>query len=367
MWRKLLLLCVTAVFVTCCLLAARSALAQEGREGREGEPAVEKGDERAERAELRKMARKATEILRRIRAGEDLTEEDKELLKKYRKQRDVQRKKWARERDRQRPPRAEVDAMRRGPGPMAEPARAKALRHDERLNVIDRAYYEIAEIHLAKKKYEDAVAALEQLIKKSPDKRAVSLTRLNLAELYRKQLADTKRAIEEYKKVTGEFALAAQTRLAQLFEELDQIDEAVEQFENIAKTATDKTQKVLALGQLAGLLARNGREDEAIAVLQRLIKSVSYEEAAKISKALLEEKELREQREQKEHERARAQMMRAWQQRLGARRPRRDAEMRPDRIRPRKPRKRNDDAPRERPIPPAPGRDKGGENENPFK
>ena len=340
--RKLVLLSTAFALAICGLFISGAALAAEDNENpfREGNK-DERGDRRA-------MLLRTLRAWNKKRAGKELTAEETELIQRAQKMRDARRRQDEERRRRQqrqpgRPPGAQAGA----------PPRQGRLRHDERLNVIDAAYYKIAEIHLAKKEYGPAVTALERLIAKTPDELAKSLTHFNLAELYRKELANTKKAIQEYKVVTGEYTLDALRRLAQLFEELNQIDEAAQVFESIIGNTKDTVQKVLALRELAGLLARNGRGDEAIAALQRLTTSVSYDEARRISKVLLEVRDLREKRERQGQERARLQMMNIMM--MQRRRGGREREMRPARVRPREPRKRRQDIePRERPIEPAP-------------
>jgi len=348
-----------AALVICGLPMSASAPAQERQEGgADGQAVGQRGindREVGERAERRKALRKLAGIMDKIRAGEELTREEQKLWAKARKRR-AEAARAAAERNRV--------MVQVGPGevfanPMGKPdaPQNRRLRYDPRLNVVDIAHYRIAEIRIARKQYEKAVVALEQLIKKPASDLAVSLTHLNLAELYRRQIANPQKAIEEYKKVTGEFAREAQMRLAQMFEELDQVDEAVEQFEGIVKSSTDPVQKVLALRALAELLERNGREDEAIAVLQRLIQSVSYDQAARISTVLRKAQKQREQQQKEAYERRRMQMMQRWQQRWRARKPRMGVELRPERFRPREPRKKTKDArPEERPIEPPPDR-----------
>lgn len=342
--KKLVLLSTAAALAICGLFISGAALAAEDDEN----PFREK--EKDERGDRRKMFLKTWRAWNKKKAGKELTAEEKVLLERAQKMRDARARQDEELRRRQ----------QRQPGgppfaPAGAPTRQGRLRDDERLNVIDSAYYKIAEIHLAKKEYGPAVTALERLIEKTPDELAKSLTHLNLAELYRKELANTKKAVQEYKIVTGEYALDALRRLAQLFEELDQIDEAAREFESIIRNAKDNMQKVLALRELAGLLARSGRGDEAIAALQRLTTSVSYDEARRISKALLEVRDLREKRAQQGQERARLQMMNIMMQRQRVGRAPREREMRPARVRPREPRKKRQDIePRERPIEPAP-------------
>lgn len=307
-----------------------------------------------DRDERREMLGRVMQLLDKVQKGEQLTNDDKQLVERARGLMNAVR-------GAEPPARAAggaVDPAAAGPLAAAKPGDAtNRLKHDERLNVIDAAYYQIAEIHLAKKQYEKAVSSLEQLLKSSPDARALSLTHLNLATIYRKQLNNTDKAVAEYKKVTGEYAAEAQEQLTAMLEELDQVDRAVAELEDIAKNSTDSMQKVLALRRLSEVLLRNGREDEAIDALQRIVKAVTYDDAQKIAKALVDEQDRRDREELKDQERARLQMMRNFQRFAGRRPGAPEPDMRPAAVRPAEPKPRTEVRPTERPIEPAPGLD----------
>jgi len=320
---------------------ARPVLAQGDDEDRN----PFRDDKRAALEERRRRLAKVLKVWKKVRAGEELTEAERELLERARKERERRRV----QEKRVRPPLPEPGDGMMMPG-VQKPGANRRLRYDERLNFIDAAYFQVAELQVGKKEYQQAVAALEKLIEKSPDPFAKSLAHLNLAELYRKELGNSDKAVAEYKKVTGELALDAQQRLAQLFEELDKVDEAVEQFESLVKGSTDLIQKALAYRNLAELLARNGRSEEAIAVLQRLIQSLDYSDAAKISKALLAERDRRDQQQQRAQQRAQTRMVNMWRQRWAGKKPQAERELRPLKVRPREPKKRGKPVPMERPI-----------------
>ena len=296
------------------------------------------------RGDWRRRFAAVREALQKRRDGKELTKEEKETLQRF---------------DRVRQAAGGQGGAAAGADNPFGVARGKTgiidlrrFRHDERLNVIDDTYYRIAEVHVDQKVYNQAVEAFQQLIRKSPDKLAVSLTHFNLAELYRKELNNKKEAIAEYKKVTGEYTFGAQRRLASLFEELAQIDEAVATFETIVKTTPDKMQKVLALRELAELLFRNERKDEAVAVLQGLTLAVTYGEAPGITKELQAAQERQEKATQQERDRTRAARMQQFGGRVRRQAPRGAAgagEVRPDRA-PRRAPGVKDAEPRERPI-----------------
>ena len=329
-----------AVMVACVTLPAFAAEGERDEDRRPADRDRERDrdrgrDRRGNRADRWRRFAAFREALRKRQNGEKLTQDEQAALDRLQRFR----------RD------AGDPAADRGKPSVSGLARFK---HDSRLNVIDDAYYRIAEVYIQQKEYINALESLQRLIKSSPDKLAVSLTHLNLAELYRKELNNKENAIAEYKKVTGEYAIEAQRRLATLFEELNQIDEAVAAFEAIVKTAPDKMHKVLALRELAELLFRNDRADEAVATLQQLTKAVSYAEAKDITKQLLEAEEQREKAAQQERERERAARVRTLRDRFRGWQPpgRGDREMRPDRARPPRDAGDKDARPTERPIRP---------------
>jgi tetratricopeptide (TPR) repeat protein len=305
----------TMLIVAAALLMSAAAPSARAADAGGGKPGV------AQEKERQRLFGLIREAVRKQKAGEKLTGEEQAALNKARAFQQEMRKRRAKE--------------------QAAARARKGLRLDDRLNIVDMAYYQIAGIHLNRKQYDQVAATLEQLIKKSPDKAAVSLTHFNLAELYRTKLNNKERAVAEYKLVTGRYAAYAMRRLASLFEETKEIDEAVEQLEALGKTSKDNAQKVMALKELAALLTRSGRHDEAIAALRTLIGAVSYDEAAEVSKVLQAEAERREQKTQKAFDRSRRAAMRRAQRRPQGPRPDGGGAARPDA----KPRRVRPDAP----------------------
>lgn len=182
----------------------------------------------------------------------------------------------------------------------AQEADAPALARDARLNVVDSAIYQIAEIHLSNRKYADAVAALEQLAKTTNDSFTLSLTYLNIGDIQRIFFAQQSKAAEAYLKVTGELADLACERIARMYEELDQVDEAAKVLKKTAAETKDSLQKYGALNSLAQLCLRNGRNGEALDAL-KLIAAIPRDEAANITKKLQAERQRRaENKEQKQ-------------------------------------------------------------------
>ena len=182
---------------------------------------------------------------------------------------------------------------------MAQGSEAPTLVRDPRLNVVDSAIYQIAEIHLANRKYADAVAALEQLAKTTTDSFTASLTCLNIGDIQRVYFAQQSKAAEAYLKVTGELADLACERVARMYEELNQVDEAVKALKKTADETKDSLQKYCSLNSLAQLCLRNGRTDDALDALKQ-IAAIPSDEAASITKKLQAEHQRRaENKDQK--------------------------------------------------------------------
>ncbi len=255
---------VSAVLL--CGLAVMPAIAAEA----DGEEEV---DPRAQRIE---RMRELRDLIRRARAGEELTAEQQGQVDAWR-----ERMQRARE---------EAEEQRRQVVRQRELRAADALQQDAivRLNVRDQAYYRIAELQVSEEKYQEAVTTLQRLIADSEDETAVSLAHLQLGDLYRRHLANTDRAIEEYKKVTGEFIPTALARLVALYQELDRVDDAVAELEALAEATDDPLQRALALRHAAELLVQSDRNDEAIAIYQKLIHSLTHEQAESIREKLAE-------------------------------------------------------------------------------
>ncbi len=352
MRRASVVLCVLVVILACVVAAVPAACAadQPAAGGREGE---RRGGADGQRRGFGAQFGLVRQALEKRQRGEALTDEEKAAVERVDRFRQAMGD------------RAAGAAGDAGPGAAVNPfagARGKPglnslvrLTRDPRLNVLDEAYFFIAEIHVKDKKYDKAVEAFQRLLDNSPDKLAISLAHLNMAELYRSELGNKTQAIAEYKKVTGDYAADAQKRLAALFEELDQIDEAVATFETLIRTTGDKLQKVLALQELADMLFRNGRGEEAVAALVMLTKAVNYEEAKEITKTLNEMEAERQKVAEQQRTQEFGNRMREFRDRFaaGIRQPGGDRPARPDAAeQPRRPTDNKAAQPEERPIRP---------------
>ncbi len=218
-----------------------------------------------------------------IKAGKKLDEEGMERLKQLAQEQKVllnklnfmgqARKKIIRQREMQHfnwgrftPPRKPVDIL------------------EVDLNIRDEAHFKIARILCETDNYQDAVAELGKVIEKSPDKHAVSAAHFSIANLCRRHIGNTDKAIEHYAKVEGDLKDDAISALIDTFEELDEIDRAVEYLNGLIDKAEEKETKVHLLNRLARLYRGNGDDEQAIATLRRIPEIVSYEEAEKIDK-----------------------------------------------------------------------------------
>ena len=147
------------------------------------------------------------------------------------------------------------------------------------MNVIDAAYYQIAEIHMEEEQHEEAAEQLAIIVAKSPVEEAVSAAHLNLAHLYRKHLQAPDKAIQEYRLVKGELRGRAIHELVNTYEEQDQWEEAAKSLEELLTETEDKHAKVGLLQMLAELCRRHGESEKAIAALRRIPETLTYEEA----------------------------------------------------------------------------------------
>ena len=159
------------------------------------------------------------------------------------------------------------------------------LIQNERLNDVDRAHYRIAEIHTRKQRYEQAVEELVKVVENSPDPFAVSLSHLNIATFYRRHLGDPDRAIIEYARVTGELRDRAQTEMVGTHAELGEFDKAAALLEQFIEQTDDPARKIELLNNVADLYLQAEQEDKAIAALQRIIDTLSYEQAQELREA----------------------------------------------------------------------------------
>ena len=93
------------------------------------------------------------------------------------------------------------------------------------MNVIDAAHLAIAEIEFGRGHHQQALAELQKIVAKSPDPDAVATTHFNLAVIYRRHLKDPRKAVEEYRKVTGELKERALREVEATLEEARNAEE----------------------------------------------------------------------------------------------------------------------------------------------
>ena len=134
------------------------------------------------------------EIRKKMKLGEPLTAEEKELLD-LAKKRGLKRKKIFRYED-------EVGAS--------------GLVRVDSMNVIDKARFSIAEIEMKRDRYKEAITELERVANESPDDSAVSAAHLSMGNIYRTCLDEPTSALEHYTKVKGRLADIARIAIIDL-------------------------------------------------------------------------------------------------------------------------------------------------------
>ncbi|MBM4048320.1 MAG: tetratricopeptide repeat protein [Planctomycetes bacterium] len=199
---------------------------------------------------------RADEVMRKLKAGAPLDKDEKELLGKLK----------ARGRF--------FDRTEKEP-PIFRP---------DRLNPIDDAQFAMAEIHMEREAYDRALTALERVAEKSPDKLAVSAAYLNIGEIYRRHIRDAQKAVDAFRKVTGELSKEALKRIVQTYEDAGDAAGMAKALDEMLAQTGDKRQKADILRRIAETQRRAGDHDGALATLQRIAETVTYEDIAEMEK-----------------------------------------------------------------------------------
>ena len=216
-------------------------------------PAAEDGAEPAPAPAADKLKdqdkTKLREIIRKQKAGEELTADEKALLEKAR-------------------PRA---LAKDGKDPAAgrTPAQVEGL---DLVNAVDAVKLQLAQSYLGRNDTDKAVDVLEKLAKATQDKTAAGFAHLALARIHR-QRNDQARCDEELKKVTGPAVAGALALLA------GPGGESAAKLEELLKSADEPLAKAIILRRLAALYAQNGNLDKLADLAERSGKLLSYKEA----------------------------------------------------------------------------------------
>ncbi|NOZ19452.1 MAG: tetratricopeptide repeat protein [Planctomycetes bacterium] len=147
------------------------------------------------------------------------------------------------------------------------------------LNVVDKAFYTVAELLYDKGEYENAIKELSKVVDESPDERAKAGAHLVAGHICRFKLQDTGRAIEEYKQVTGDLADRAMKSMIQCYEAMNQPDEAAKILEDRLTQTTQPQEKAFILNEMANIYRRAQNIDKAIEALRRIPQMITYQEA----------------------------------------------------------------------------------------
>jgi tetratricopeptide (TPR) repeat protein len=242
------------------LLLTGSVLAQEGEP--EGPPPAPPPPPKADapqppalKAEDRE---KLKEIMRKMKAGEELTADERSLVEKMR-------------------PRAAAKDRPGAPGAAGAEGRkgATIIEGQELVNAIDSVSLALAQAHLAKGEADKAIEVLVKLAKATDDKTAAGYAHLALARLYR-QKGDKEKADEELKLVGGPAMAGA---LAMMLEGGGKDADGAAKLEEMLKSAKDPLAKALIIRRLSALYARTGDSEKLAALAERAAKILSYKEA----------------------------------------------------------------------------------------
>lgn len=201
--------------------------------------------------------RRVDDVMRKLKAGGALDREEKELLGRLKA---------------------------RGKFPERPEKDPPLFRPPERLNLLDEAQFAMAEIHVEREAYDRAVTALEGITEKSPDKFAVSAAYLNIGEIYRRHIRDAQKAVEAFRKVTGELSKEALRCIVQTYEEAGDAAGMAKALDEMLAQTEDKRQKVNILRRIAESQRRAGDHDGALSTLRRLTGTITYDDVAEMEK-----------------------------------------------------------------------------------
>jgi len=229
------------------------ARAEEGAEP--PAPPAEKVKD-ADKAKLR-------DILRKQKAGEELTADEKALLEKA-------RPRLGKEGKAGNDPAAPGREGRPGaePGkPMPPPVEGLDV-----VNATDAVKLALAQGYLGKNELDKAAEVLEKLAKATQDKTAAGYAHLALARIYQQKNEPAKRD-EELKKVTGPAVAGALMML------MGAGGESAPKLEEFLKSAEDPLAKAIILRRLAMLYVQNGNLEKLADLAERSAKILPYKEA----------------------------------------------------------------------------------------
>jgi hypothetical protein len=226
------------------------------------------------------------DILRKKKAGQELTADEKEFLEKnarfFKHPKQLKQKKVGF---------GEPGGFR----PQQPPAAQQLQVLLSRLNVVDRAALSGAQQLWQGKRRDDAVALAEKIVGKTPDADAAGVARLMLGrflmELERKEEAD-----KHLRAVTGRAAELAMAELAQPLIKANDVTGLLAAFKDLLtsqKNGLDRCRVVKALLDLFDRSMEDGLPpDQRAELLQAVADSIPYEEALAAKEALAKEEPL---------------------------------------------------------------------------
>jgi len=150
-----------------------------------------------------------------------------------------------------------------------------------RVNVVDGAYFEIAELLVNKQEYDEAIEELKRITAASPDPEAAGAAHLSMGHILRQKMGDTEGAIAEYRQVTGRYAETARREIVRAYEEVGEIGKAVAVLDEMLAKAEAPGDKAKILSDIAEVYKKSNDLDRAIETLRKIPTVITYEEAMK--------------------------------------------------------------------------------------
>ena len=240
--------------------------------------------------EMKDKIKRARELLQKRHRGEELTPEERAWLEK-----EAPELRAAAKRLGMMDP-LEPGGFAGGAGPRLpfEAAQWEAQALMRELNVLDRAALTAAFLNLHEEKREEALAAAEKVMDKSPDPNASSLARWIIARI-RQEKGETEAAGKLFRQVAGRAApLALRDLLAPLLKAGD-LKGALAAYKELAAAQPSALDRCRLLGALTEHLERLPADtvplETRTALLARAAETVAYEEAQAAREALQKERE----------------------------------------------------------------------------
>lgn len=169
---------------------------------------------------------------------------------------------------------------REGRGDRERPRRARGSVFPRvEANARDAALLGIAKIKHDAGDHEATVDLLNAIIAESPQPNVQAAARLARARIYRTNLLLNDKAAEDFIAVRGPLGNTAILELMQMYEQAGEPEQGIQVLKAAAEAAAEKVDKVYFLGHVAEANRRAGRIEDALATLNQIVETISYDEA----------------------------------------------------------------------------------------